>query len=152
MNNGILVVLYDICCSFTFSIIFFFYRVFFIKGQIRISCKMLKILLFRCDSISRPDLWDALVPIVLKLINFEDLKLKVEDWKDLSVWQFDTDTTLQHLHLIISNYEICKTFKIFFTWNTTKPESLRSESFKHLNSESLKHLNAEMMLDLIDKF
>ena len=50
----------------------------------------------------------------------------------------------------VINY--CKTFKIFFTWNTTKPESLRSESFKHLNSESLKHLNAEMMLDLIDKF
>ena len=36
--------------------------------------------LFRCDSISSNDLSKLLVPIVLKLINFEDfLVLKVED-------------------------------------------------------------------------
>ena len=31
-------------------------------------------IIFRCDSISRPDLWKVLVITNLKLINFEDFK------------------------------------------------------------------------------
>ena len=39
----------------------------------------------RCDRISRPDLCKVLIPIVLKLINFEDfLVFQVEDWNNLS--------------------------------------------------------------------
>ena len=41
-------------------------------------------ILFRCNSISRPDLWKVLESVCQKLINFEDFKVfKVEGCKEL---------------------------------------------------------------------